>query len=203
MHQIMYNIKLTWQHACNPSRQTESVDLKEINLKITLIEYNQIPLSDSAIQSRFYRASILFEMFILLPNIKWWHSDTVSMNVWHNRILIMESLSANSEQQSHVNPTLDCHNIRQLIASYYLCKLLTANIFAHAIITQLITKSGKQLFDVWVLKATLGRAPNWQDRRSPKLQNHLPKKTWLVLNTDCTIQSETCPLRKWTFVANG
>lgn len=50
---------------------------------------------------------------------------------------------------------------------YVNCKPLTANVFARAILSQLLTMSGKRLFDVWILKASSGRAANWQDSQPP------------------------------------
>lgn len=97
----------------------------------------------------------------------------------------------------------NCHSLRLLMVSYYLWPFFNCKCNAHAIITQLITQSGKQLSDVWVFKTTLGSAPNWQACQSPKLPSDLPKKTWLAPNSDCTMQSERCPFRKWTFRANG
>lgn len=127
-----------------------------------------------------------------LPNIKQWLSDTVTVNIWSRNIIRTDSFyfylisfslfffSRNFTPHMFSQSLLKWISGREDLSSLAIinlsCKPLTENALARAALSQLLTMSGKQLFDVWTLKASSGRAANWQDPRSLKAAHPFAKE---------------------------
>lgn len=107
----------------------------------------------------------------------------MTVNIWSGNIIRIDSVyfdfiyifffisnfTADVFFPATVNTNLGA--FRDLTASYDRRKLQSADCNVHsarAAPSQLLTMSGKRLLDVWILKASSGRAPNWQHPRSLK-----------------------------------